>query len=84
MERGCEVDTGALPSELRKLLDHALTEPPAALASSPRGADLTEYSIAIDGPGKRRELRFHDTTLPAKLAPLIAHLAATSKPLPLK
>lgn len=84
LERGCEVAVAALAPELRMLLEHALTHASAPSSSSPGGADLTQYSLVVDTPGKARELRFDDATLPPALAPLLAHLTAKSTPLPLK
>lgn len=84
LERGCEVAVAALTPELRKLLEHALAHAESPPASPLGGADLTQYSLAVDTPGKGRELRFDDTTVPPALAPLLAHLTAASKPLSLK
>ena len=84
LARGCEVAVAALSPELRALLDHALAQPAAKPIPPAGGADITQYSLAVDTPGSARELRFDDTTLPPALAPLLAHLTAASKPLPLK
>ena len=84
LERGCEMSVAALAPELRTLLDHAMAEPAAKTVPPDGGADITQYSLSVDTPGSARELHFDDTTLPPALAPLLAHLTAASKPLPLK
>ncbi len=84
LERGCEMSVAALAPELRALLDHAMAQPAAQSVPPASAADITQYSLAVDTPGNARELRFDDTTLPPALAPLLAHLTAASRPLPLK
>lgn len=83
LERGCEVAVASLAPELRRLVDQAMAHA-AGQSSPPGGADITQYSLAVDAPGDSREVRFDDATLPPALAPLLAHLTAASKPLPLK
>lgn len=83
LQRGCEMAVASLAPELRKLLEQALAQPAAKPAPAGRTADATNYSIAVDAPGSTRELHFDDCTLPAALAPLLAHLSASSKPMPL-
>ena len=83
LERGCEMAVAALTPELRKLLDHALALPEAKPASDAVVADAMQYSIAVEAPGSARELHFDDVTLPPVLVPLLAHLTAASRPMPL-
>ena len=72
-----------LASELRTLLDHALALPAAKPVRDASAADAMQYVIAVDAPGNARKLHFDDVTLPPALAPLIAHLSAASKPMPM-
>ena len=82
LERGCEVAVATLAPELRKLVEQAMAQPPGRSLPS-AGADITQYSLSVDSPGESREVRFDDTTMPPALAPLLIHLTAASKPLPL-
>ena len=83
LERGCEMAVAALAPELRALLDHALAQPAAKPVRNASATDAMHYVIAVDVPGNARELHFDDVTLPPALAPLLAHLSAASKPMPM-
>lgn len=81
--RGCEMAVANLAPELRKLLDDAMDHPAVKPAPGVVVADAMQYSIAVDAPGSTKEVRFDDTTVPAAFVPLLAHLTAASKPMPL-
>ena len=83
LSRGCEMAVASLTPELRKVLDEALARPAAKPAPSVNMADATTYSLIVDAPGSTQEMHFDDATLPPALAPLLAHLSAASKPMPL-
>lgn len=82
--RGCEMDASALPPGLQTVAALALAKSSSSPPPSEGANDLRQHVIEIVTGETRRELRFDDLNMPADLAPLVDHLASSSRPLPLE
>ncbi len=52
------------------------TQPPNV-----RGRDLLLYRLDLKGPREKKSIQFDDQSVPPKARPLIAYLAAQSRPI---